>query len=349
MPDSDSVTADQASDAAKADSAVSTADASQRDSQPAVTSPATDSPAKPGDAPNGTDPSLTANTDTQSNSAKPQTVPQPTQRDVDNLKRTLAQRQTENQRLQRQLEPYREFDPQTLAAFRKQQSEAQASKLPMWSAKHPENSKFSELKIRWQHAQGIAAKLMQGKTVEEQEGIRANLLQDFSPQDQQVMREHAQHRQRFTERLAEDPEGTLAEMMQSQVQSMLQQRDQRAQQQHSAEQNVGTWFQDQANSPVVDTQREWMVQSLEQGVPWTIVRLEAENRHLRAQVGTSTARVLSAEERSRLAKGNAAITRDPVTAPISDPFELAMKMAKEKGIAVGGNGWNDLVHSLGVT
>jgi hypothetical protein len=174
--------------------------------------------------------------------------------------------------------------------------------------------------------------------------------QDFSPQDQQVMREHAQHRQRFTERLAEDPEGTLAEMVESRVQNMLQQRDQRAQQQHSAEQNVGTWFQDQANSPVVETQREFMVQSLESGGSHgRIVRLEAENRHLRAQVGTSTARVLSAEERSRLAKGNAAITRDPVTAPISDPFELAMRMAKEKGIPVGGNGWNDLVHSLGIT
>jgi hypothetical protein len=344
------VTDDAVSDAAPVDSSASAPDAPQSDSSPASTSPAADSPAKPGDAQRSADSgSLTANADAPNTPAsKPQIPPgYVRQQDLDNLKRTLAQRQTELQRHQSQLQQYQGIDPRTIAEFRKQQEEAKASKLPMWSAKHPEHGQFSDLKARWQQANQTYQRLAHGKTPEEQEQIRANVLADFSPQQQQVMREHAQHQRRFSERMAEDPEGTLAELIESRVGNMLSQREQQAHQRHSAEQSVGTWFQDQANSPVVDTQRDWMIQSLEAGVPWTIVRLEAENRHLRSQVGASTAKALSAEERSRLAKGNAAITRDPVTAPvITDSYEYAVKTAREKGIEVGGPRWLEHIVSL---
>lgn len=360
MPENVSVTDDTANDAALGDSSASAGDATQRDPQPAVTSPATDSPApKAAESLTGADPSslktatdVAANSDPNKVQAPPGMVPQ---RDLDNLKRALDARSRELQSHRAQLEQWKGIDPNGVRSFLKQQQDAQAAKLPMWSAKHPENGRFGELKARWQQANQTFSRLRDGQTPEQQQATRAQVLADFSPEEQQIMREHGMHQRKYTERFSEDPEGTIAEIVDTRVQQALAQMQQTQQQNQQAEQSVGQWFQDQANTPILESQREWLIQAMsprEQGglgMPWTIARLEAENRFFRSQRDVSTAKVLSAEERSRLAKGHAAITRDPVTAPISDPYELAVKSAKEKGITIGGPGWNDLVHSLGIT
>jgi hypothetical protein len=342
--ETETINADAASDAVQPD-VTPAVTAPPSDSQPQSTTTSQDSAPKV-DARAGADQPKAAGSELskQTPSPTPKTY---TEEDFKNIQRELSRRSNELRQHQERLKSYDGVDPQTIAAFRKQQEEARAARLPMWAAKHPEHPKFQELKTRWREANSAYQRLAHGKSPEDQDALRAQVLAGFSPDEQRTMREFSQHQSTFMERLAADPDGTLQEMLDTRVNQILSQREQQFAQRQQAEQSVGEWFNDQRNGAVLNTQREWMISALEQGAPWSLVRLEAENRHLKSQLGAQTSKVLSAEERSRLAKGNAAISRDPVTAPVDDdPYEYAVKTAREKGIEVGGPRWIQHIASL---
>lgn len=349
MPD-DATLPDQdaASAAAQTDSAP-VADAQTSDASSGVTPTAADS--APADAQRSADNgSLAAKVDAQSTQTTAPTKPQPgfvPESDFRNLQRELSRRSNELRQFQERMKPYEGVDPSSIAAWRKQQEEARQAKLPRWSPKHPEHAGYSSLKTRWQQANATYQRLAAAEQdPAKRQALQQHILSDFSPEEVQEMRTAALHRQQFQERMAEDPEGTLAELVESRVQQILGQREQQFQAHQQAEQSVGQWFNDPANKAVVESQGQWMEQALQSGVKWALVQREAEIRHLRAQLGNGTAKVMAAEERTRLAKASASITRDPITAPISDPYEQAKRLAKERGIEVGGPGFMEVIEEV---
>jgi hypothetical protein len=349
MPDSDEV-----SDAAPVDSTPQV-DAQQSDSSQQSAPSTTDSAAQPQavttDAQNGA-----ADTQTQTSTptqAKPATPPAGhiPEADFRNLQRELSRRSNELRQYQEKLKPYDGIDPRVIQSWREEKERAAQAKLPRWNPKHPENHGFSELKARWHQATQTYQRLSaQEQDPQRKEALKNHVLADFSPEEQAEMRNWSQHTRGFQERMAADPEGTLAEMIETRFANMIEQREARARQVQQAEQSVNGWFDTPQGKAVQQSQGEWMAYALESpengglGMPWAVVQREAEIRYLRSQMNAGQAKVQAAEERSRLAKGNASITRDPATTPVTDPYEHAKRLAKERGVEVGGPGWMEIAN-----
>lgn len=342
MPDSDEV-----SDAAVMDSAPAV-DAQPSDSSQQSAPSTTDSSAQAepvvGDAQNGA-------ADAQNQTSNTQPVAKPVappagyipENDFRNIQRELSRRSNEARQYQEKLKAYEGVDPKAIQSWRQEKERAAQANLPRYNSKHPEHGSFVELKARWHQAQQTFSRLKQSEQDPQKiAAIQQHILADFSPEEQQEMRGHAQHLRKFHERMAEDPEGTLAEMIEGRFAQMLEQREARARQEQQAEQSVGSWFDNPANKSVVDSQGQWMEQALQSGMPWAVVQREAEIRFLRTQVNAGQSKVQAAEERSRLVKGNAAITRDPVTTPVVDSYETAKRLAKERNVEIGGPGWMEI-------
>lgn len=311
-------------------------------SSPAVSSSVTGSAPAAQDTPpaNGS-----LRTDTSANQPAQRQVPDPSNWES-RYKSLQAEytRRTEEAKSLRQT--YNGVDPAAVRMFQEQQAKAHKAGLPMWNREHPQHGQFGALKARWQQTQTNYQTAIGLAPAEQHEAIRQQFLAGFSQQERDTLAAHGQHKQQFGEQFAEDPKGTIASIIREEVGQIIEQREQQTQLKGRAEESVGQWFQNPENADLVASQRDFMQAALSKGLPWQTVRLTAENNWLRSKLSRSNLQVQGADERNRLARTRANITRDPNTAQELS-YDQLVAIAARQGVVEGGPKWMEFLAAHG--
>jgi signal transduction histidine kinase len=145
--------------------------------------------------------------------------------------------------------------------------------------------------------------------------------------------------QNFQRDLITDPQGTLMPMVDKLVEQRMSQFIERQQ----AQAAVAKDFADPQLAPLIEKYRDDYAKALGDGVPYEysthMLKMHAHNQAMAAEVAKlkselaqAGVKVESADERQRLARGEAAITRDP-RPPVRDSYELAKAEGKKRGIS----------------
>lgn len=223
---------------------------------------------------------------------------------------------------------YQGVDPAAVAQWRQAQEAAKQQNLPVWNAKNPANASFQQDLARWK---GYKEAYQRADTPEKKQILAETLGASFTPEAQSRLREWEQHQASFSERFAMDPNGTIAEIVQEQVQQQLSQHDITVQ----ANTQVTQWFQDPANKPIIETYAPQMRQALADGVPWPYVRqmavFKAQLERSQSREGEVDKTVAQARAQQAALRQKTAITRDGKTSPTKDVAAEVRRIAKEKG------------------
>ncbi len=243
--------------------------------------------------------------------------------------------QSETAKKLSQMEASRRQETQEMADLRnfrqQQQQQAEALKLKSWSKQHPDHSKFQDLlgraKTVRQQLNAIDPKL----PPEQQEILKQAITSAIAPEEQQTLQEYQQSVADFQKDFFIDPRGTIQPMMREAIQEAFNQYRMHQEASSAVDRDFA------AMKDAIAQHGPELKAMLERGTPYDVA---VENVKLKASLGALQNRVgqvekvgAAAAEQQRLAKGNAAITRDP--APNSKPnlYEMAKKQAKEQGIA----------------
>lgn len=292
----------------------------------------------------GTPPATQANADgslTPANTTLQAAKPQPTtnweQRYGELRKREAALTQ-QVQQFQSQFQQYQGIDPNSVRAWQQAQQRAQQEQLPVWNRNNPNNGRFQQTQTKWSAYKDA---MNRATTPEAKEAVRSTLGASFAPDEVQAIQQWENHQREFQANFAADPAGTIASVVDQHVQRAIQQHQQRAQ----AEQSVGQWFEDPSNKEIVGRYGQQMMQALRNN-SWDMVRQYFANQAkldgLQSRVGEADKAVTAANEKERLLKGQAAVTRDPKVQTTVDP----MAVAKKRGIQPGSAAYWDLLHEL---
>jgi hypothetical protein len=219
---------------------------------------------------------------------------------------------------------------QQLRQFQMQQrQQAEQAKLKPWSKQHPDHTKFQGLLSKAQVIRSQINAIDPKLPPEQQEAIKASILSAMTPEEGQQLESFQQESQQFQRDFFFDPRGTLMPLLQSEIQNAFHQYAIHQKAQTAVEQDF------EKLAPVIKG-HEAEVADLFQRAPYDIaaenLSLKAELSALRNRVGEVERLKTAAQEQQRLAKGNAAITRDPVPNANPDIYGLAKKEAEAKGI-----------------
>lgn len=307
--------------AAPADAAPSTSDTAQGD-QPADTSAAPGTPT--GDAGSLTPPIASTNTPP----AKP---PEDWQKRYSDLM-SHTDRQT-GQWKQRMEAQGREM-AQLQQWKQEQESRAKAASLKRYNKDHPEHAKFQSTLQRRDMAQKQLASLQSRNDLSpEQKTAMAEIIRGpLTDDDLREVQEYEEYQRNFQREMASDPRAALAPIIRDEARALFQE-ELRAMR---ASADVAHDFADPKLKPLVEEHGQELAKAIQDGVPYEYAKhmmtMFAELQQLRGQSKVLTGKAALADERTRLAKGEASITRDP-RAPAPDPYKLALAEATKKGIS----------------
>lgn len=227
-----------------------------------------------------------------------------------------------------------------LQKFKQEQEQrTQAASLKPWSKLHPEHSKFNGVldraKTVERQLQGIDPSL----PPEQQAAVKNAILSALSPEERAQITEYRDSVQNFQRELITDPQGTLMPM----VDKLVEQRMTQFMERQQAQASVAKDFADPTLAPLIEKYGDDYAKALNDGVPYEysnhMLKMHASNQQqsaeiakLRAELAQAGVKVESADERQRLAKGEAAITRDQ-RQPVRDPYEIAKSEAKKRGFS----------------
>lgn len=238
---------------------------------------------------------------------------------------------------------YQGVDPRQVAEWQRAQAQAKQQNLPVWNSKNPSHQNFQGTLAKWK---GYKEAFNRAQTVEQKQVLKDTLGTGFSQSEQQQIDDWEKHQVGFAERFAMDPNGTIAEIVQEQVQNQLQQH----QQQTESSTEVKGWFEDPANSQVIQTYAPQMQKALADGVPWQYAKQMALDRARieRSQSREGDVDKIAAQARAQQAalRKNATISRDGRTAPVKDVAAEVKRIVKEKGWASNDPRVYDLVNRL---
>lgn len=230
-----------------------------------------------------------------------------------------------------------------LQKFKQEQEQrAKAASLKPWSKAHPENSKFSGLleraKVVDQQLRRIPATL----PPEQQETMKQAILSALAPEEQQQIQEYRESLQNFQKDFFTDPHGTLMPM----VEQLAERKVQEALTQISVKQEIDKDFDSPELKPLIEKYSQDFEKALTDGVPYNyathMMKMHAQLEQMQNQIKGLSGKAAQADEQRRLAKGEAAITRDPRTPP-KDPYELAKAEATKRGISTSSKQFMDIL------
>jgi hypothetical protein len=225
---------------------------------------------------------------------------------------------------------------QELANWKQEQEKrAQAAQLKPWSKAHPEFQKFNGVleraKVIDKQLRSIPANL----PPEQQEAMKQAIVGALSNEEQQQIGEYRDSLTNFQRDFFTDPHGTILPMVEQLAEQKVQQALQKIEAQHSVQQD----FADPVLAPMLKEHGQDFARALNEmrdpnktyDYAKQMMMLYAENQRLKSQSQQVDTRATMAEEQKRLAKGEAAITRD-TRAPKIDPYESAKVEAAKRGI-----------------
>jgi hypothetical protein len=215
-----------------------------------------------------------------------------------------------------------------------QEKRAQAAQLKPWSKAHPEFQKFNGVleraKVIDKQLRSIPANL----PPEQQEAMKQAIVGALSQEEQQQIGEYRESLTNFQRDFFTDPHGTILPMVEQLAEQKVQQALQKIEAQHSVQQD----FADPQLAPMIKEYGQDFARALKEmperpyDYAKQMMALFAENQRLKAAHQQVDTRATMAEEQKRLAKGEAAITRDTRT-PRLDPYTAAKAEAAKLGIS----------------
>lgn len=250
-------------------------------------------------------------------------------------------RAEQNRRLEQWRRTYEQQSGQLteLQKFKQEQEQrAQAAQLKPWSKLHPEHSKFNNVLDRAKTIERQLQNIDPSLPPEQQAAIKQAIVSALTPEERAQITEYRDSVQNFQRDLVTDPQGTLMPM----VDKLVEQKFADFLERQKAQEAVNRDFQDPKLAPLIEQYGDDFKKALTDGVPYeysthmlkmhaTTQSLAQENAKLKAELAQAGVKVESADERQRLAKGEAAITRDP-RPPVRDPYDLAKAEAKKRNI-----------------
>lgn len=236
---------------------------------------------------------------------------------------------------QEQLKAYAGVDPAAVAAFKKQQADAETAKLKIWHPKNPQNAQFSGTRAKLDL---YRSQLQGAKTPEARAAIEASANSSFTPDEMTSIREWEGHKAQVMDRFASDPDSFIQELLEKRLESTIDGRFQTLATNQAATQDVERWFTNPSNAPVVTKYAVEMRQALQDKVPWPYVRQMAMDRYRLEGVQSREAQASSKEAMAKAQiqaqKKNATISRDGKTVPKDTIAKQVHELAKKNGWGV---------------
>jgi hypothetical protein len=252
------------------------------------------------------------------------------------LEKRIADLRSQGTRASTQLDHYKkryaDVDPDK---YRELVKHNDHSTLPVWDPRNPGNGNFRQAYAAWERQKGAISKAR----TPEQRTARLEALDDmFDPAEAKQLQAFEEHQRRESARLASDPMAYREQIRQEAVDAVRQ--EMRAAQE---EQQVVGWFENPANQPIIDQYRAEMVDKINQGYPWGMIKewveLKAKADGLQSRVGGAEKASASARAQTSALKSNAAqsVSRDPATKPIekTDFWKEAKKWADKHKLPYG--------------
>lgn len=242
-------------------------------------------------------------------------------------------------RLQRQDAEHRKYreqwgdlDPQRVKEwYARQQQEAQARQLKPWDPRHPDAPRTDArlAAVRSFASARETIKANPSLDPETKRSLISELAQanGITNEDATLYREHEQYVQDFHSRLARDPHGTLANVVQQEVHAALSEYDRH----RTANQAADQWLTDPQRSKLLEKHADDVLWAMNAATPrrevgLTIAQLKAENEALRTRLGGNREVVETAAAQQAALKKRSTVVRDAISAPSNDdPVETGTK------------------------
>lgn len=231
-----------------------------------------------------------------------------------------------------------------LLAFKKEQEQIAAkANLKPWSKQHPEHNKFTGLLERAKTVEQQIRAIPKNLPPEQQEMMQNAIVSALSPDEQNQLREYREQTQNFQRDWFADPHGTLMPMFNQ----FFEQKMAEYQQVQQSRMEVQKDFEDPSLKPLIEQHGQELKKALDDGVPYTYAKhmMSMFDRLQKAEAELAKTKGVTeqAKEQQRLAKGEAAITRD-TKANKPDAYEMAKRECREKGIPTTGKRFFDILH-----
>jgi hypothetical protein len=237
--------------------------------------------------------------------------------------------------LRKYREQWGDLNPQQVREMmQRQQADAQQRQLKPW---HPQHPNFSQTEARLTAVRSFASAretIRSDPSIDD--GTKARLISQLAERNQigaedvALYREHEQHVASFNSRMARDPEGTIADIVQRRVEDALQRYDSHY---RSASAATDQWLSDPKRSQLLEKYTDDMLQALDpatsrRDLGLTIAQLKAENEALKGRVGNQREVVEQSVAQQAALKKRSTVVRDAVSAPRvdSDPVAEASKL-----------------------
>jgi len=264
--------------------------------------------------------------------------------------REVAAMRSQTEQMQRQMKELQEFRD-------KQTKLAESQKLKRWDPKHPENTKFADIRRRVQEARRDAAGIKappppEGSTPEQAaawekaftSGVRQQIATRVKPEEWDEYAAWEQDQADFTARFHADPAGTLRDSIRSEIQAAMQE----ARRGFQAEQAVEQDMNDPELGPILKEHQGEMAEVLDRlgntdeayEVTRHMARLYAQNQALSKrlaeqsqQVGTveAKAKEVSAQQAAIKRRASSVTTPDLKQPPQRSVWEEVSEWATKHG------------------
>jgi hypothetical protein len=230
-----------------------------------------------------------------------------------------------------------------LQKFKQEQEQrAKAASLKPWSKAHPEYAKFGGLLERAKVVDQQMRRIPANLPPEQQEAMKQAIVGALSPDEQMQIQEYRESLQNFQKDFFTDPHGTLMPM----VEQLAERKVQEALTQINIKQEIDRDFESPELKPLIQKYSQDFEKALSDGVPYSyathMMKMHAQMEEMQNQIKGLSGKASQAEEQRRLAKGEAAITRDPRTPP-KDPYDLAKAEAQKRGISTSSKQFMDIL------
>ncbi len=301
------------------------------------------------------DPGSSTTPDTTSQTSKPTDQSAAPQRDwqaeLAKAEKQAADWRAKHNQSSNQLHQYRQqyadVDPDAVRKYKAATAQAEKAQLPLWHKDNPRNSEFKNARSNFKMYKSAMSR---AETPEERALAQKLLGPAFSQQDAESIKSYEAHQQQQLEKLADDFDGTVEEVVDRRVEMLFERKMQEREMNFEANQEVNGWMTAAENKPIVDKYGPQMLEALQQGNQWQFVRQMALDRagleSLQSRVGTADKTSAHARAQSDLAKRKAVVSKDGNIKPQRDIAAEAMRMAKEKGWAPTDGRIIDLIEKL---
>lgn len=250
--------------------------------------------------------------------------------------RRFAHMREETQRYQQEIQKFRQ----------EQERAAQQRTVDPWRKESPKHQQFKSVLERSKAIEKQMQAVNQIQDPAAKEAAMQAIAAGVSDEEKVQLQQFREQQREFQSNFFSDPEGTMAPIMERIAQTVFSQM----REQFVGRTQVDQDFSSPLMKPILENPQYagYLQERLQRGVPYEdameMVKLRAAAEMMYQRQNGQDRSVVAAQEQQRLAKARASgvVAPDPASAPV-DPYQMAMKEARSKGITPGTAQFNALI------